>query len=188
MTIYIIEHLEQRMWKWCVIEYKHISKIVGKENLWITNVRKGSTVLEKCGKVIKQSVAELALKKCCVLDPEAAQTLVPEEIGNFDYFIFGGILGDYPPKKRTKKELTTRIKNAEARNIGKAQMSTDNAVTVVKEIADGKSLEELRFKDKLEIPLGKNESTILPYRYLLVNGKPLMSNELVTYLKRKKGF
>ena len=35
--IYVIEHLEPRIYRWCVIEYKHISKIVGKENLWFTN-------------------------------------------------------------------------------------------------------------------------------------------------------
>src|SRR3989344_4588506 len=38
--IYIIEHLEQKLWPWCVIEYKHISKIAGKNNLWFTNIKK----------------------------------------------------------------------------------------------------------------------------------------------------
>jgi len=186
MPIYIIEHLEPRLWKWCIIEYKHISEIVGKGNLWFTNIKresKASKELEKYGRVIKQSVSELNLKNSCVLDPESNQTLSPEEAANFDYFIFGGILGDYPPKKRTSIELTSKLKNAETRNIGKEQMSTDNAVFVVKEISNGKALSDLKFQDTIEIKINDIESTSLPYRYALVNGKPLISKELITFLK-----
>jgi len=189
MNKYIIEHLEPKLWKWCMIEYKHISEIIGKNNLWFTNIKresKESKELKKYGKVIKQSVSELNLKNACVLDPESSQALSPKEAANFDYFIFGGILGDYPPKKRTAIELTSKIKNAQVRNIGKEQMSTDNAVFVVKEIANGKSLSDLKFQDTIEIKINDVESTSLPYRYTLVNGKPFVSPELITFLKRKK--
>ena len=37
---FIIEHLEKKLFEWCLIEYEHISKIVGKNNLIITNVKK----------------------------------------------------------------------------------------------------------------------------------------------------
>lgn len=185
---YIIEHIEPRTWRWCIIEYKHISQLVGKDNLCITNVKRRSRQLESYAHVIKKSVAELALRNACILDPEAEQTLSPEEAQQFDCFILGGILGDYPPKKRTKAELTDKMNRCAVRNIGKKQMSTDNAVCVVKEIASGKPLGELQFKDDIEIELGKNESTVLPYRYLLVGGKPLISEELVKYLRRKKCF
>ena len=104
MTIYIIEHLEPRLWKWCVIEYKHISQLVRKENVWFTNLKKGSKELEQYGRVIPQPVKELSLPRSCLLDPDAPITLTPQDAKSFDYFIFGGILGDYPPKKRTKKE------------------------------------------------------------------------------------
>ena len=67
-------------------------------------------------------------------------------------------------------------------------MSTDTAVYVVKQIVEGKKLSDLAFQDKIEIGLGKNESTILPYRYIILNKKPLISKELVNYLKKKKGF
>ena len=96
-------------------------------------------------------------------------------------------MGDYPPKKRTKKELTKKL-NFTARNIGKKQFSTDNAVAVVKEILKGKKLKDLKFKEKIEIQLGKYDSVILPYRYLLIKNKPLISKELVEYLKRRKEF
>lgn len=184
--IFIIEHLEPRLWHWCLIEYKHISKIVGKKNLWFTNVKKGSTKLSKYGKVMKNSVRVLKLKNACVLDPEAKKTLSPKD--KFDYLIFGGILGDYPPKKRTKKELTKFIKNAAVRNIGKEQMSTDNAVYTVHEIVNGKNFKNLKFQDNLSIEIEKGLSLDLPYRYNLVKGKPLISKELLNHLKRKRGF
>jgi ribosome biogenesis SPOUT family RNA methylase Rps3 len=188
MVVYIIEHLEPRIWRWCIIEYKHISRIVGKNNLWFTNMKRGSKELEKYGKVIKEKVSELNLKKVAVLDPEASELLTPINSKKSDYFIFGGILGDHPPKKRTKKELTDYVKGAVAYNIGKKQMSTDNAVYTVKKIVDGTKFEEIRFKDKIEVKLGKYASNVFPYRYAMIDGKPLISKELVSYLKRRKGF
>ena len=183
--IYIIEHLEPTIGRWCLIEYKHISEMVGKDNLWFTNIKKGSKQLEKFGKVIKESVSELKLNDACVLDPEADIMLTPDDSKQFEYFIFGGILGDYPPRKRTKEELS-RFIDCEKRNIGKEQMSTDNAIFVVKEIINGKEIKDLKFQDELVIHINDVESTILPYRYNLVNGKPLVSEELVKFLKKKR--
>ena len=185
MAVYIIEHLDGRLWKWCLIEYKHISKIVGKKSLWFTNVK--SKELGKYGKVVGKPVSELSLKRACVLDPDAKKILTSKEAKKFKYFIFGGILGSYPRKKRTGKELTDKLK-FKARNIGKKQFSTDNAVNVVKEIVNGKRLSDLRFRDEIEIQLGKYDSVVLPYRYLIVKNKPLISKELIEYLKRRKEF
>jgi ribosome biogenesis SPOUT family RNA methylase Rps3 len=67
-------------------------------------------------------------------------------------------------------------------------MSTDNAVYVVKQIAEGKKLSDLSFQDEVEIKTGKKDSIILPYRYAVVNGKPLISKKVVEYLKNKKEF
>ena len=61
MPAFIIEHLEPKMWPWCIIEYRHISKIVGKNNLIITNT-KPCKALKNCAKLIKSSVSELKLK------------------------------------------------------------------------------------------------------------------------------
>ncbi len=184
-SIYIIEHLEPELWPWCIIEYKNISKIVGKNNLWFTNIRKDGKKLEKHGKVIEKSVKSLNLRNVCILDPESKVTLSPKDEKKFKYFLFGGILGDYPPKKRTKKELTVFV-NGKTRNIGKEQMSTDNAVYVSKEILNGKNIKEIKFKDNVEIKINKIESTILPYRYVMVKNKPFMSKEIINYLKNKK--
>ncbi len=188
MPIYIIEHLEPQLWDWCLIEYENISNIVGKENLWFTNIKSSleSKKLEKFGKVFSDSVRKMKLRGVCVLDPDAEKTLAPSD--KFEYYIFGGILGDFPPRKRTKEELTKFIKNSQVRNIGKEQMSTDNAVYTVKQIADGKKFEELKFIDDAVIQLSEFESVELPYRYNLVNGEPFMSKKIVEYIKKKGAF
>jgi ribosome biogenesis SPOUT family RNA methylase Rps3 len=184
--MYIIEHLEQRMWHWCIIEYKHISKIVGRKNIWFTNIRRCKE-LQKYGSIISRPARKIDLKNACVLDPDADKILTPLEAKGFDYFIFGGILGDFPAKKRTKSMLSSKL-SAEKRNIGKRQMSTDNAVYVVKQIRSGIPLEHIKFKQGIEIHTGKNESVRMPYRYAVVDNKPLISPELISYLKRKRGF
>lgn len=188
--IFIIEHLEPRLWKWCLFEYKHISKIVGRDRLWFTNIKRNNKNLEKLGRVFSKSVHFLDLnpKKICVLDPEAQEILTPRDSRKFDYFVFGGILGDYPPRKRTRKELTQSLSGASVRNIGKKQMATDNAVYVVNEIFNGKKFEDLKFKNKFILKINEIESTELPYNYVVVDGKQLVSDDVVNYLKNKKGF
>lgn len=185
-AIFIIEHLEPEIGEWTLIEYTHISKIVGKDNLWFTNISKieEQKKLTSLGKVFQESVKELKLEKVCILDPEAPQILTPKNAAPFKYFIFGGILGDHPPRKRTQEELTRFFPKLPAFNIDKMQMSTDNAVYTVKTIIEGTPFEKIPFKDEIEIRINDIESTILPYRYALVKGKPLMSPSLIKYLKK----
>ncbi len=185
--IFIIEHLEPKLYKWCILEYKHISSMVGKNNLWITNLRKNKA-LRGYARIKNKSVNKLKLNNVCVLDPEAEKELTPYEAEKFDYFVFGGILGDHPSKERTKTALTNFLPNAQTRNLGKAQMATDNAVYVVKKIVSGKKISELKFTDTIEVPVRKGESVILPYKYVLVNGKPLVSKSLLKMLKKQRSF
>jgi ribosome biogenesis SPOUT family RNA methylase Rps3 len=188
--IYIIEHLEPQVWPWCVIEYKHISETVGKENLWITNLKDGCKELEGYAKLISPSVKELNLdlKKVCILDPDATSTLSPQDSELFDYFVFGGILGDHPPKKRTGPELTQFLPGASKRDILKEQMSTDNAVFTVHTILNGTPIDKMKFQDGIEVKINDIESIDFPFRYALVNGKPFISKELIKYLKAKQDF
>src|SRR3989344_3193525 len=187
--LYILEHLEPRLYKWCYLEYQHISQIVGKNKLMFTNIKTESQrkKLLPFGKVEKRSVTELNLQRACILDPFAQETLKPEDKLLFDYFIFGGILGDYPMKARTKVELSNKLQAA-TRNIGKEQFPTDNAFYVVKQIIENnKQLSDLKFKDELELPIKEGESVHLPFRYVLIKGKPLVYPKLMHYLKTKKG-
>ena len=179
---YIIEHLEGKVHEWCMIEYKHISRIVGKENLIITNVKEAGE-LKDYAEVHAESVASLGFEDICILDPEAEDVLKPSD--KFKYVIFGGILGDNPPRQRTKEELTLA---GERRNLGKEQFATDNAVYVAKKIVDGTDFKDLKFMDNIEIDTGEGESCMLPFRYVIVNGKPLISKALVELLKKEETF
>lgn len=184
---FIIEHLEPKLYPWCLIEYQHISQLIGRKNLLFTNLKTKpqQNKLRKIGAVSPQSVLNLSLKKACLLDPQAKKTLTPQEAKTFSSFVFGGILGDEPPKKRTAQALG-HLK-AEKRNLGSQQMSTDTAVYVVKEILQGKRLAQLKFVEPLIIPVKKGEEIILPFRYLLVKNQPLLPKGLVPFIK-KKGF
>ncbi len=185
---YVIEHLEPRLFKWCVIEYKHISKLVGKDKLMVTNLKGAQPdKLKSICSGSKKKVSELGLKRVCVLDSEAEKMLTPEDAKNFDYFVFGGILGDYPPRKRTKEELV--VPGAERRHIGKEQFPTDNAVMVCKKIIEeGVPFEKLEFQDTVTLEMSEGEMMDFPFRYLLVDGKPLFSDELLKFVKKRKGF
>jgi len=110
-----------------------------------------------------------------------------DETKKYNYFVFGGILGDAPEKGRTEKELTSKL-DFPAYNIGKSQMSTDTAALVVKKIIDGKRFEDIKFIDDVEVALKEGESIILPFRYVCENGKAVFAEGLVNYLKSKRGF
>lgn len=177
---FIIEHLEEEISKWSLAEYKKISQTIGKDNLVFTNISKNKEKIQNLGEIKKESVLKLELKNSCLLDPIAEKTLTSSEAKKFDYFIFGGILGDNPPRKRTQKLSELKC---EKRNLGQKQMSTDTATEVVKIIIEGKELKQIKFIDEPEIEIKQNESVILPYRYISENGKPKMSKEIMNILE-----
>ena len=186
---FIIEHLTDKLYEWCLIEYKHISEITDKKNLMFTNVNNINDFkkLEKFGEVKKESVTKLNLRNACLLDPKASKTLNSRE--KFDHFIFRGILADFSKQGTTKKYLTSKLKNVEVRNLSTKQMSTDTAVLVTKLITKGKKIDEIAFIDDPSIILKKGkfqEEVNLPYRYVSRKGKPIISKELIKYLKNKK--
>jgi len=183
----ILEHLEAEVYKWCQIEYNHISKIVGKKNLIFTNVKKGKAKLKNLGEVKTKSVKDLNLKRICVLDPQAPKVLSPKDAENFDYFVFGGILGSERMTGRTKKEL--KLPGVARRNLGDVQMPTDIAVLVAHRIIEKKKpFSKLKFKYNIEIPIQKGMVTTLPYRFLVENNKVILAPGLKKYLKEEDSF
>lgn len=191
---FIIEHLEPFISEWCMIEYENISSIVGKENLIITNLPgKDFKKLMHLADLHEESVLTISLRNSCLLEPKSNRILTAND--NFDYFIFGGILGDHPERGRTEKYLTSKLKtsrliNPETRNLGIMQMSTDTAVLVTKIIAKDKiDFNKIKFIDKPAIELKSGiikEEIILPYRYVEENSKPRISKKLLEYLKNKE--
>lgn len=69
----------------------------------------------------------------CLLDPRAEKELAPEDAGAFDLFLYGGILGDDPPRDRTGE---LRKLGFEGRHLGSVQMTTDTAVGVTKIVVE----------------------------------------------------
>ena len=196
---FIIEHLEPQMFEWCLIEYQHISGIVGKENLSFTNVgkEKDRNKLKRFGTTYDKNVSKLNKEldfnqnKICVLSQYANKTLVTNDKNDFQYFLLGGILGDNPAKKRTEdiiRELKSNNIKFEEMNLGEKQMPTDNAVYVTKKILDGAKLRDLKFIDEVEIQVNENESVSLPFRYVIDNNKLLISEKLVEHLRKRKEF
>ena len=188
----VIEHLEPKLSRWLLIEYKHSSKIAGKENLIFTNVKDEKTysILSKYGTVYRESIIELEDKfsDLIVLDPKAKVELKPHEISSNTVIIVGGILGDHPPRGRTWTLLTSKLRRAKPRNIGKHQFSIDGAVYVALKVSEGLELNRIPvivgYKVRLSILPGVIHEIELPYAYPLVKGKPLISDELIDYLKR----
>jgi ribosome biogenesis SPOUT family RNA methylase Rps3 len=183
MPKFVIEHLEPELYKWCLLEYEHISKRVGKANLMFTNIKTGGGKLSMLGEVKKGSVRKLRLTKACVLDPSSPKELTPREAGRYDYFIFGGILGDNPQRFRTKKELSSKLK-LPAFNLGDRQMSTDTAVIVCSTIVKGTPLGKMKFQDDLEFEEEPGFFRILPYRYLIEKGKVVFTPGLKVLMKK----
>lgn len=146
------------------------------------------------------------LERICLLDPRAALPLSVCDAGlfpssaqaahndhaPFTHFLFGGILGDDPPRDRT---ASLRDLGFPGRNLASIQMSTDTALGVTKRVvedglrldlaelegvpgADTKAdgVDGLTWVDSPTLQFGRGESVELPYRYLDAgNGEPLMA-------------
>jgi ribosome biogenesis SPOUT family RNA methylase Rps3 len=182
---FIIEICEPFISNWLLLEIKHSSSIVGKDKLLITNVKESYVQhLSKYANVTTSSIIDLKEfhDKIIILDPLADLTLIPDEASHH-ILVIGGILGDNPPQGRTFKYITSKLPHCKARNLGKKQFSIDGAIYVAKLISEGKKLEEIPIMENLIIKVDDFHEIILPYVYPLVNNKPLISDELIEYLK-----
>lgn len=184
----VIEHLEPVLSRWLLIEYRHAYEIAG-ERLLIANVcgEDAKTLARTVGvKTTCKSVADL-YEVAVVLDPSAEVLLSPDDKELSDVFIVGGILGDHPPRGRTRELITKRMKGPVPRSLGEGQYSIDGAVYVTyKVIFEGIPLKDIPYVDGLRVVSrrGLMEHEIyLPYRYPLVNGKPLVHPDHLRYLK-----
>lgn len=199
--IYIIEHMEQGFTKWVILEYSQIIRELGAENLILTSIPKGTVIppeLEKLGlqwtgKEITELTNEdfsvvpangITKEKTCLLDPSAQTDLVPEDSGKFEFFVFGGILGDHPPRDRTK-ELGVKY-GFTGKRLGSKQMTTDTAVRTTQLIVEKKiRFEDIKFLDYPEIRFSKYEATEMPFRYILgSDGKPILPEGMIDLIKK----
>jgi ribosome biogenesis SPOUT family RNA methylase Rps3 len=186
--LFVIEHLEPKLSEWLYLEYSHAAELVRQGNLLITNVKRRNErrrLRRICG-VRRESVTDLfSQQKLLILDPQARKKLTPADLEKWHVVVVGGILGDDPPRGRTRELLTRFLPKAASRNLGKLQLSIDGSVYLARLVSEGTQLDQIPLIHNLEIPVGPRCSIVLPFAYPLVRGKPLISSRLVAYLKRQ---
>lgn len=177
---YVIEHMEPEISEWVRLEYDAIAKEV--PELILTSIRPGlqlpseiadrvtATELDICQ--LQQIDPQFDVSEVILLDPSAPQELSPDDAKHFKYFLFGGILGDHPPRDRTGD---LRKLGFAGRNLGKVQMTTDTAVRVTQQVLKGTPLSDIPYTDFPELRFNEHESTEMPFRYIRdYNGDPIM--------------
>jgi len=205
---FLIEHMEPKLFKWCILEYTHISEeaTIRGDTVLFTDLKntKNMGKLKGLGKLYSESAAQIFKNnkfngrpvRLCVLDLNAEKVLSKSD-NNFDFVLLGGILGDFPRQNRTKGLLESMNDagiNYETRHLGKDQFSTDIALIVAQELLAGKKLSELEFVDEYEIEIAPEkpgecgESISLPFKYLIRNGKPVVAKGLIDLVKKQKVF
>jgi ribosome biogenesis SPOUT family RNA methylase Rps3 len=105
---YIVEHLDEELGQWSELEYLAIAQetqAAGGQfylsslptSFKIPGVLKKMPAFKAEHKDVETLFVEQKTK-VCLLDPKAPKDLSPADGDHFDYFLFGGILGDDPPR------------------------------------------------------------------------------------------
>ncbi|SNX88128.1 uncharacterized protein MEPE_06839 [Melanopsichium pennsylvanicum] len=145
--------------------------------------------------------------KVCLLDPKSAFAISITDTGKFnscsitknveaggpfEFFLYGGILGDDPPRDRTS---SLRQLGFPSRHLGGVQMTTDTALGVTKScvedgyllgLDDTKQQEQkwgdinkangtLEWVDYPELHFGRGESVEMPFRYMVDKTRSTLS-------------
>ena len=140
---FIVEHMDPELEKWQILEYSTIaSECASASSQFILSglpkhVSDLSQVEQSPSSVDDLvSGAGIPKERVCLLDPRGESDLAPEDGDKFDVFVFGGILGDDPPRDRTAE---LRVKGFGGRRLGKGQLTTDTAARVTRIVVQEKS-------------------------------------------------
>lgn len=203
MVTFVVEHLEEEFYDWCqygkmlvfliiytFLEYANMKKIVGEGNLLITNFSHEIENPENWKGVTftKDSINDLKipLERICLLNSEASSELCPADVDKFDYFLFGGILGNVDEFDFDRTSVL-RVKGFPTRSLGSMQMTTDTAVRVSKMIlVDKMPFPTIPFVDRPEFPIDEEsgEKLVMNFRYVKgEDGEPLICPEVLQLLK-----
>ncbi|ODA80332.1 hypothetical protein RJ55_03290 [Drechmeria coniospora] len=180
---FIVEHLDEELGPWSELEYAAIAKETNeaKAHFILSSLPSGFQVPNSLSSnpaftAEHRGVEDLyssQKSRVCLLDPSASKDLSPEDGDKFDAFLFGGILGDDPPRDRTSE---LRKKGFEGRRLGEKQMTTDTAMRVTRMVVQDKiALNKIPYVDFPELRFSEHESTEMPFRYVTDHdGKPIM--------------
>ncbi|KAI0012279.1 DUF431-domain-containing protein [Xylariaceae sp. FL0662B] len=199
---YIVEHLDPELGAWSELEYLAIARECSRSGalFCLSSLPPGFQVPtalaavpafraesrgveDMCGDVDGNGGGEFERDRVCLLDPQAGRDLRPEDAGEFDAFLFGGILGDDPPRDRTSE---LRKKGFKGRRLGPVQMTTDTAVRVTRMVVEEQfALDKIPYLDFPELKFNDHESTEMPFRYVKGDdGKPVMPEGMVELIKK----
>lgn len=201
---FVVEHLDPELESWQLLEYTTIAaecQSAGSTFILSGRPAQSDTVTDLPPSVLTSpdSVDELLIannipkSKVCLLDPKGQQDLCPEDGDEFAVFVFGGILGDDPPRDRTAE---LRAKGFVGRKLGPEQMTTDTAARVTRMVVQGKSesnpalavptncerdssstapLDRISYIDRPDIEIAKGETISMPFKYVKGDdGKPIL--------------
>jgi ribosome biogenesis SPOUT family RNA methylase Rps3 len=188
---FVVEHLDPELGPWSALEYRAIadeSRQAGCDFILssVPNSLLQSSELQDIGVSARNDSVETYFSdrknRVCLLDPQAKAELRSSDGNEFDVFLFGGILGDDPPRDRTSE---LRKKGFIGRRLGPKQMTTDTAVRVTRMVVlDGMELDKIPYVDFPELQLGEHESTEMPFRYVTdKDGKPVMPEGMRDLIK-----
>ncbi|KAI2623756.1 DUF431-domain-containing protein [Xylaria nigripes] len=194
---YVVEHLDPELGPWSELEYVAIARETARvggrfvlssvppelaANLPAALAAEPAFCAEKRG--VEEIYAGARERgRVCLLDPRAGKDISPEDREVFDVFLFGGILGDDPPRDRTGE---LRQKGFEGRRLGPVQMTTDTAVRVTRMVIDEQfTLNTIPYVDYPDLKIDEHESTEMPFRYVKGDdGKPVMPEGMVELIKK----
>ncbi|KAI9706274.1 MAG: hypothetical protein M1820_004849 [Bogoriella megaspora] len=189
----LVEHLDPELGPWSALEYQTIAEECREagSRLLLSSVSpllqlpedlKGLKGLEASHENVEKLFADNKTR-ICLLDPKATEELNPRDADKFDGFLFGGILGDDPPRDRTSE---LRAKGFEGRRLGPVQMTTDTAVRVTRMVIQNQMpLQDIPYVDEPVLKFNKYESTTMPFRYVRDrNGEPLMPKGMRELIER----
>ncbi|GAA5895949.1 hypothetical protein JCM6882_005568 [Rhodosporidiobolus microsporus] len=204
MPTYVIEHMEEderdsSFPHWIALEYAQMIRNAQPHSTVIFSSLSPASVSSLTEQLLARgappgsfraetkSVQELmkeqnvALEKVCLLDPRAEAEIGPKDGGEFEWFLFGGILGDDPPRDRTG---ILRAHGYPGRHLGPIQMTTDTALGVTKRcVEDGLTLSSIPMINHPEIKFNDNESVTMPFIYeKLENGEPKLPEGMKEHL------
>ncbi|WP_460126236.1 hypothetical protein [Stetteria hydrogenophila] len=189
----VVEHLEERATRWLVAEYLEVIKVAREAGLtpFFTNVRDEAlaALLEKSGARVdpRPGWSLFNTPYTIVLDLEAEKQLEPWELAAADTVVIGGIMGDHPPRGRTRL-ISFMYTDAAKRNLGPHQFSVDGAARVVVEVFKGKRLKDLKIQVGVSFKVNTLQGEIevfLPFAYPVgEDGEPLLSSRVRKLLER----
>ncbi|KAF1921703.1 SAM-dependent RNA methyltransferase [Ampelomyces quisqualis] len=190
---FVVEHLDPELEAWSSLEYSAIaseSHATGARFL-LSSVPASLKLPEDLQHAPGLNVETRGIEeiyahnkdRVCLLDPAASKDLCPDDGDTFDIFLFGGILGDDPPRDRTSE---LRKKGYQGRRLGPLQMTTDTAVRVTRIVVQDRiPVDKIPFVDHPELKINKNESTQMPFRYVKGHdGSPIMPEGMVALIIR----